>query len=346
MEKLFDYLNHPYLYLVLAALAATLVYIVLRLAFSIFVKQADKVASRMNNTTYNIVLDAFKRTKLWFFAAFAIFLSAEAFKLAEYYHISRKIFILAAFIQSGIWMSVIFRDSLKSWSQARNQHPSQNAAVTILIGFSKFVVWAVVLLLILDNMGIKVVSLLTGLGIGGIALALAVQKILGDLFASISIMLDKPFEVGDLINTDMVTGFVESIGVKTTRVRSITGEQVIIANSDLLDSRINNFKRMSERRITLSLSVSSQTAKENLHTIVDMVKNIINNQSDARFDRGHLKSFSASSVDYEIVFWITKPEYLAYMDIQEKINLAILDAFAEKKINLAYPAQKILLEKN
>jgi small-conductance mechanosensitive channel len=194
-------------------------------------------------------------------------------------------------------------------------------------------------------MGVKIVSLVAGLGLGGIAIALAVQKILGDLFASISIMLDKPFEVGDLINTDMVTGFVESIGIKTTRIRSINGEQVIISNGDLLESRVTNLKRMAERRIIFGVSVSSQTSNENLKNMVALIKNIINNQSDARFDRGHLKSFSASSVDYEIVFWVTKPDYLSYMDVQQEINLAILDAFAERKISLAYPAQKVLLGK-
>jgi small-conductance mechanosensitive channel len=226
------------------------------------------------------------------------------------------------------------------------RYSPQSVAITIIMGLSKFILWVAILLLILDNLGVKVVSLLAGLGIGGIAIALAAQRILGDLFASISIMLDKPFEAGDLINTGTVTGFVESIGVRTTRIRSITGEQVIIANSDLLESRMNNFKRMTERRITFGISISSDTANKDLKSIVGIIKNIIDNQSDARFDRGHLKNFSASSVDYEIVFWVTKPDYLTYMDVQEKINLAILDVFEERNIKLAYPAQRVLLEKD
>jgi len=226
------------------------------------------------------------------------------------------------------------------------KNPNQNPAVSITLVFGKFIVWAAIVLLILDNMGVKIISLVAGLGLGGIAIALAVQKILGDLFASISIMLDKPFEVNDLITTDMITGTVESIGIKTTRIRSVNGEQVVISNGDLLESRITNLKRMTERRIIFSISVSSQTSNENLKNIVALIKNIIDKQSDTRFDRGHLKSFSASSVDYEIVYWVTKPDYLSYMDVQQGINLAILDAFAEKKINLAYSAQKVLLEKN
>jgi len=218
---------------------------------------------------------------------------------------------------------------------------SNNKTVLIFMGIGKFFVFIVILLLTLDNLGVKVVSLLAGLGIGGIAVALAAQKVLGDLFASVSIILDKPFEVGDSISLGAISGTVESIGIKTTRIRSSTGEQIVVSNGDLLESRITNFKRMQERRITFGISVSNQ----NLQTIVPLVKGIIESQSDARFERGHLKSFAAGSIEYEFVYWVTKPEYITYMNVQEKINLAILEAFAAKNINMAYPAQKVLLEK-
>ncbi|MDR2581574.1 MAG: mechanosensitive ion channel family protein [Fibromonadaceae bacterium] len=246
--------------------------------------------------------------------------------------------IVAYFVLGFIFRAIIKRIN-------KNLSPSQNAAVTIIASLGKFLIFIVILLLALDNLGVKVVSLLAGLGIGGIAVALAVQRMLGDLLASVSIMLDKPFEVGDFINIDTVFGTVESIGVKTTRIRSITGEQIIFSNGKLLDSQIKNFKRMSERRTTFGISVSNQTAKEHLQAIVGIVKGIIEGQSDVRFDRGHLKGFSASSVDYEFVFWATKPELIALMDAQQKINLEIIEAFAERNISLAYPAQKIVLEK-
>jgi small-conductance mechanosensitive channel len=253
--------------------------------------------------------------------------------------------LLAIIITIAIYLAFNFVFNLIIKKINKIPYFSNNKTIMIFMGVGKFLVFIVILLLTLDNLGVKVVSLLAGLGIGGIAVALAAQKVLGDLFASVSIILDKPFEVGDIISLGTITGTVESIGIKTTRIRSITGEQIIVANSDLLESRVTNFKRMQERRITLGISVSNQTAKENLQAITTMVKSIIENQSDARFDRGHLKGFSANSVDYEFVFWVTKPEYIAYMDVQEKINLAILDAFEGKKINLAYPAQKVLLEK-
>jgi len=224
---------------------------------------------------------------------------------------------------------------------------SHSKVILIFMGVGKFIVFIVIMLLTLDNLGVKVISLLAGLGIGGIAVALAAQKVLGDLLASVSIILDKPFEVDDLISLGTIIGTVESIGVKTTKIRSVTGEQIIVSNSDLLESRVTNFKRMQERRITFGISVSNQTSKDNLQAIVAIVKGIIDKQSDAaRFDRGHLKGFSAGAVEYEFVFWVTKPEYIHYMNVQEKINLAILDAFAERNIIMSYPAQKVLLEKN
>jgi small-conductance mechanosensitive channel len=240
-------------------------------------------------------------------------------------------------------LNFIFTLAVKKIS--RIPYFSNNKAIMIFMGVGKFLVFIVIMLLTLDNLGVKIVSLLAGLGIGGIAVALAAQKVLGDLFASVSIILDKPFEVGDSISIGEISGSVESIGIKTTRIRSSTGEQIIISNGDLLESRITNFKRMKERRITFGVSVCNQTPKEDLHSIVAIVKGIIENQSNTRFDRGHLKGFSANLVEYEFVFWVTKPEYVAYMDIQEKINLAILDEFAKRNISMAYPAQKVLLEK-
>jgi small-conductance mechanosensitive channel len=158
-------------------------------------------------------------------------------------------------------------------------------------------------------------------------------------------MVDKPFEIGDFLWIGEIRGTVESIGIKSTRIRSINGEQIIIANSDILDSRISNFKRMEERRIIFEVNVSNQTSKENINAIASVVKGIIDNQENARFDRGHLKGFSPGSINYEFVYWVKSREYVAYMDVQQKIILAVIDEFAERNISMAYPAQKVLLEK-
>jgi small-conductance mechanosensitive channel len=328
----------------LAMAISAVIYFTLRPLFYLIVRKIDKAINHESNKLGDITIDVLKNSKSWFFAVIAIFFGAKFLDLGEYNFFPLKILILITLAQIGIWSNVIFNHSLKNWSQ-RNENPSQDAAVVIIRWFGKFLIWATVLLLVLDNLGVKVVSLLAGLGVGGIAIALAVQKILGDLFASISIMLDKPFEIGDFILVGNIRGTVESIGIKTTRIRSIDGEQIIISNSDLLESRVNNFKRMEERRITFNISVNNQTSKENIHSIAGLVKNIIGNQENARFDRGHLKGFSPGSIDYEFIYWVRTPDFVAYMDVQQKISLAVIDEFAERKINMAYPAQKVLLEK-
>jgi len=329
---------------VLAIAVFIAIYFTVKPIFSLIVKKIDKVINHKLNKTGDIAVDALKHSKAWFFIAIAIFFSAKFLSLGEYDFLPLKILILVIFVQTGIWSNVIFSKGLRNWSQ-RNENPSQHAAVVIVRWFGRFVIWATVLLLILDNLGIEAISLLAGLGVGGIAIALAMQKILGDLFASISIMLEKPFEIGDFVMVGDIRGTVESIGIKTTRIRSINGEQIVISNSDLLESRVNNFKRMAERRIIFNLNVSNLTSKENIHAITGVVKNIIDSQENVRFDRGHLKGFSPGSIDYEFVYWVKNPDFMVYMDVQQKINLAIIDEFADRKIVMAYPAQKVLLEK-
>jgi small-conductance mechanosensitive channel len=345
LEKGIYFLENSLWNWILAVIIAIAIYFILRPIFNVIVEKIDKVINHTDSTINLVLIETLKNSKFWFFAVIAIFFGSKILNLGEYEFVPFKILILTTFVQVGIWLSVIFSRGLKNWNR-RHRNPSQRAAIVIVHGVGKFFIWSAILLLILDNFGVRVISLLAGLGVGGIALALAVQKVLGDLFASISIMIDKPFEIGDLINVGTIWGTVETIGVKTTRIRALTGEQVIIANSDLLDSRVSNFKRMSERRITLGISVSNQTSKENLHAIVDVIKGIIDSQNDARYDRGHLKGFSASSVDYEFIYWVTKPDYLSYMDVQQQINLAIIDAFAEREINLAYSTQRVLVENN
>jgi small-conductance mechanosensitive channel len=291
------------------------------------------------------MVDAMKNSKLWFFAIIALFFGTKNMNFGEYEFLPFKTLILTTFVQIGIWFNVIFSDVLDNWwDRKNNQSVAKNAGFTIVSWFGKFIIWFAILLLILDNLGVKIVSLMAGLGVGGIAIALAVQKILGDLFASISIMIDKPFEIGDFIALGDIRGTVESIGIKTTRIRSLTGEQIVVSNGDILGSRLNNFKRMAERRITFCFGVSYKTGKENLHAITTLVKNVIRNQSNVRFDRGHLTGFDANSINYEFIYWVTDPDYVAYMDAQEKINLAIIDVFAEKNIEMSRPAQTVFLQ--
>jgi small-conductance mechanosensitive channel len=203
----------------------------------------------------------------------------------------------------------------------------------------------VVVLFALDNVGIKVTALVAGLGVGGIAIALAVQNILGDLFASLSIVLDKPFVVGDFVILGEFMGNVEHVGLKTTRVRSLSGEQIVFSNNDLLSSRLRNFGRLRERRALFTLGVTYQTPREKLQKIPGMIKQAIESIEKTRFDRSHFKSYGAFSLDFETVYYVLGADYALYMDIQQKINLQIHEMFENEGIEFAYPTQTVFVEK-
>src|SRR5581483_5261564 len=252
---------------------------------------------------------------------------------------------IAAFLQFGIWISAL----LDFWiTRSRNRViDTQAAGAGSLDPFSflgRLVLWTLVLLLVLDNLGVNITALATSLGVGGIAVALAVQNILGDLFASLSIVMDKPFVIGDSIAVDSLSGTVEHIGLKTTRIRSSTGEQLIVANSDMLKARLRNYKRMQERCITFGFTVPFSTPADRLERIPGLVRGIIESVDKVRFDRAHFKDLGGSAYGFEVVYWVREPDYRLYMDSQQAINLALVRAFEKEGVQLAYPAQTLTVD--
>lgn len=212
---------------------------------------------------------------------------------------------------------------------------------SLLSLLGRVALWSLVLLLILDNLGLNVSALIASLGIGGIAVALAVQNILGDLFASLSIAIDKPFVIGDFIIVDDLMGTVEHVGLKTSRIRSLGGEQIVFSNNDLLKSRIRNYKRMQERRVVFAIGVTYGTAEKELERIPDIIRQAIEAQPAARFDRTHFKGFGAFSLDFEAVYYVRQADYNVYMDAQQAINLQLVRDFAAKGIDFAFPTQTL-----
>lgn len=206
-------------------------------------------------------------------------------------------------------------------------------------------VWTAGILFMLDNLGFNVSTFVAGLGIGGAALALASQAILGDTFSSFAIAMDRPFAVGDFIVVDQLCGTVEHIGLKTTRVRSLSGELLIFANSDLTKSRICNFQQMSKRRCLMSLGVIYQTSPELVRKIPEILKQAVECQPITQFERAHFKSFGQSSLDFEVVYHVQSPEFTKYMDTQQAINFAIMDTFKAEGIEFAYPTQTLFVQK-
>jgi len=255
----------------------------------------------------------------------------------------RTIMVILFWVQVALWGTGVV-DYLVS-RQVKEQDKKAAATTINALGYvGKVVLWTVALLLALDNIpGIKVDALIASLGIGGIAVALAAQNILGDLFASLSIVLDQPFVIGDAITVGEYAGTVEAIGIKSTRVRSFTGEQLIFSNSDLLNSRIRNYGRMEERQVSFTLGVTCQTSYEKLVEIPGMIQEIIEAQPQTRFGRAHFKAYGDFSLNFEIVYYVLTSDYGVFMDIQQAINLEIFRRFAQEGIELAYPTQTVFV---
>jgi len=209
----------------------------------------------------------------------------------------------------------------------------------------KILIWGAAVIFFLDNMGFKISTVIAGLGIGGVAVALAAQAILKDLFSYISIIFDRPFEIGDFIIIDDLLGTVEYIGIKTTRIRSLGGEQLVFSNADLTDSRLRNYKRMEKRRVVFKLGVTYNTPVKKLKEIPKAIENIIKNVERTTFDRAHFFSYGDFNLIYEVVYYVMDKDYNIYMDIQQEINFAIKEEFEKREIDFAFPTQTIHMHK-
>jgi small-conductance mechanosensitive channel len=199
-----------------------------------------------------------------------------------------------------------------------------------------------IILVALDNLGINITALLAGLGVGGVAVALALQNVLGDLFASLSIALDKPFVVGDSLTIDTFTGKVEHIGIKTTRLRSETGEQIVLSNADILKSRVRNFGRATELRTVTTLRVAYDTPSDKLVAIPKLLEQIVTEQANARFDRCHLKNFGEWALQFELSYFRENPDQYPLLDLQQAVNFRIIEEFRRLGIEFAYPTQRVV----
>jgi len=286
-----------------------------------------------------------QRTRFSFLFALAVYAGSLALRLpASYSSILDLLVILIFLIQAGLWGVWIITFCADRAIELKKDKDSADATVLGLVKFvSKAALWSVVVLVALDTLGVDITALVAGLGVGGIAVALAVQNILGDLFASLTIVLDKPFIVGDFIIVGDSMGTVERVGLKTTRIRSLSGEQLIMPNSDLLQSRIRNYKRMQERRVPFSIGVVYETTGDKLKRIPGILKEVIESQEMTRFDRAHFKDYGNFSLNFEIVYWVLSPDYNRFMDIQQAINLSIFERFQKEGIEFAYPTQTVLL---
>lgn len=292
-------------------------------------------------------LSFLEHTRNFFLLVLSLYIASIWLSLAEKPSLYLKtIFMIALWLQVGIWANHLilkFIEVRNLRDTSGEDKTTMNAIKTVL----RIVLWSIVLILVIDNIpGVQITALITSLGIGGIAVGLALQNVLSDLFASLSITLDKPFVINDLIQVDNHVGTVEKIGLKSTRVRSLSGEQLIFSNSDLLNSRIQNFKRLERRRNLLKLGVLYQTTPEQLRKIPEIITNIFSNYENITLDRIHLSDFGDFSINFELVYWVESSDFAFNMDVKQSILLEIFDEFIKNEIEFAYPTQSIFIENN
>jgi len=323
--------------------------LVLRLLSAFVFGRLAKLADRTANNLDDAVISALKRTSFITFLGVGYLAGRHLVALGDQVHAGiTKVLVVIFLIQVGLWVVHAAREWLAHY---RTRQLESDRATATAVGTISFVVqmatWSIVLLMILSNMGVNITALVTGLGIGGIAVALALQNVFSDLFASLSIVFDKPFVIGDFLIVGDHLGSVENVGLKTTRLRSLSGEQLVFANSDLLGSRVRNFGRMMERRVLFKLGVIYDTDQEKLKAIPTIVREVIEQEAErVRFDRCHFAAYGDFSLTIETVYYVLEPDYNVYMDIQQNINLAIRERFIAEGIEFAYPTQTLLLRRD
>jgi len=309
----------------------------------------ERLIARLSRRTAlkldDALLASARATNLWLLFPLALYAGASALHIpSRLDQLLHNVAMVALVGQFALWVNRWLLQWLALRAEAaRAVDPAATTTVNLLGFVGRVVVWAMALLIALDQLGFNVTALVAGLGIGGIAVALAVQNILGDLFASMAIVLDKPFQVGDFIVVGDLAGSVEKVGLKTTRVKSLSGEQLVFANAQLLNSQIRNYKKMQERRIAFGIGVTYETPAEKLRALPGWLKAAVEAQPGVRFDRAHFKEYADFSLNFEVVYYVLSPDYNKYMDAQQAINLALFDKLAAEGVQFAYPTRTLYL---
>ncbi|MCD6671999.1 MAG: mechanosensitive ion channel family protein [Burkholderiaceae bacterium] len=286
-----------------------------------------------------------RTTRNWILLMLALVLAAEFLDLSRRVEaILHNVTFALIGVQIALWINALIEMSLTRPSAADGK-PRGNPVLTgILRWTAQLFVWTTLLMAMLANAGVDITAFVASLGIGGVAVALALQSLLGDLFSSISIGLDKPFEVGEFIAFGNDLGTVRNVGIKSTRIDSLRGEQLVIANSKLLEQLVHNYSRMPHRRVVFGFRLPYGTTSERVRQVIEAVKEIIRAQQDARFDRGHQSAFGEYGLEFEFVYYVLASDYTLYMDVQQRINLAIIDLLARLQLEFAVPARYIRSE--
>jgi small-conductance mechanosensitive channel len=341
------YYNNPLKQWLIALAVLILSFIIIKIVLGFIKSRLKKISAKTISQVDDLIVILLEKTTSILILILSLYTASYFITLAPFVStLILNALVLIFLIQAAVWGNAVITFYVTDYTNKKKETDAAAATTMSAVSFvGKLALYAGLVIVALDNLGFDITTLIAGLGVGGIAIALAVQNILSDLFASLSIVLDKPFVIGDFIIINEYMGTVEHVGLKTTRIRSLSGEQLVIANNDLLSSRIRNYKRMQERRIVFTIGVIYQTTKTQLEKIPKIIKDIIDKQKLARFDRSHFKNFGDFSLNFETVYWVESSDYNQYMDIQQAINLSIMAIFEEEKIEFAYPTQMVYVDK-
>jgi len=318
---------------------ALAVYIVVNIFRRLLIKNFSRLAEKTDNQLDNNIADVISQTKMMFIFIEAVFFGTLFLSIPpNLIQWTRRIALVALLIQSGFWATKLCEGLVK-------QHVNKNIK-NIFNLVTKVLIWILISLWGLENLGVEVSAFIASLGITGIVVGLALQNILGDVFSAVSITIDKPFEVGDYIVFNEYMGTVEKLGWKSTRIRSLNGEIIVIGNSDLLSNRIQNYQHLQRRRIAFTFGVTYQTSYDQLKQISRIIGDFVSSLDDVTFERVHLKHLSDSSIDFEVVYYVEKPDYIVFMDTQQLINFELIKRFDQLGIDFAYPTTTIHLISN
>jgi small-conductance mechanosensitive channel len=316
-----------------------------RLVQSIVIGRLRKAALATTSSFDDLLVSLLRQFILPFAVILSIYIGLNALEFSSRTHrvIHAAVLVITVYyiIRAVITIATYLFGQFVSRESDKESKAKKVKGIMLIL---KIVLWLLGFLFIVDNLGYNITTIITGLGIGGIAIALAAQAVLGDLFSYLAIFFDKPFEEGDFIIIGDKMGSVEFIGIKTTRLRAIGGEQLIVSNTDLTNSRVQNYKRMEQRRVVASIGVTYDTAVDKLKKIPAIVKTAIETEEQTKFDRAHFTGFGDSALNFEIVYYILTSDYIVYMDCQQRINWLIMEAFANDGIDFAYPTRRLIVE--
>lgn len=324
--------------------------IVLKLFQVIILSHLNKLALKTKTDIDDMLIEIFKDIKPPFYFFISFYFAIKILDIAPLFSKVLFILFLIAIVFEIIQaVSRVLDYAMRKYLERNREEGEDNqhseSMIKLLQVLVKAFLWIFGLVLILSNLGVNVTSLIAGMGIGGLAIALALQNVLSDLFSAFSIYIDKPFKVGDFIMVGTDAGTVEKIGMKTTRIRTLQGEQLVISNQELTSARIQNFRRMDNRRVSFKLGVTYDTSPKKLEAIPSIIESILEKIELAEFDRCHFTEYADSALIFEVVMFINSKEMTDYLEARQKVNLEIYKRFAKEKIEFAYPTQTIHLEK-